>query len=90
MGNFNWTNRPTQIRKWEKDVDYVMFIDENGMSDITHILKKIMKGKKILEILEEKLISDEKAEYEQIRINISYCRKSGNEQKRYRQNFKSF
>ena len=55
MGNFNWTNRPTQIRKWEKDVDYVMFIDENGMSDITHILKKIMKGKEILE--EEKFFT---------------------------------
>lgn len=55
MGNFNWTNRPTQIKKWEKDVDYVMFIDENGISDITHILKKIMKGKEILE--EEKFFT---------------------------------
>lgn len=49
MGNYNWTNRPTQIKTWENDVDYVMFIDENGISDITHILKKIMKGKEILD-----------------------------------------
>lgn len=32
-----------------------MFIDENGMSYITHILKKIMKGKEILE--EEKIFT---------------------------------
>ena len=43
MGIYNWTNRPTQIKIWENDVDYVMFIDENGNSDITHILKKIIK-----------------------------------------------
>lgn len=55
MKNFNWTNRPTQIKNWEKDVDYVMFIDENGISDITHILKKIMKGKQILD--EEKFFT---------------------------------
>lgn len=48
MGIYNWTNRPTQIKIWENDIDYVMFIDENGNSDITHILKKIMKGKEIL------------------------------------------
>ena len=44
MGNYNWTNIPTQIKTLENDVDYVMFTDENGISDITHILKKIMKG----------------------------------------------
>lgn len=45
----DWTNRPTQIKKWEKDVNYVMFVDENGNSDITHILKKIMKNKVVLD-----------------------------------------
>lgn len=55
MGNFNWTNRPTPIDVWTKDVDYVMFVDENGNSDISYILKKIMKGKEIA--LEEKFFT---------------------------------
>jgi len=38
---YNWTNRPTKIDNWEKGIDYVMFVDENGNSDITSTLKNI-------------------------------------------------
>lgn len=39
--SIDWTNRPTKISNWEKDVDYVMFVDENGNSDITNTLKNV-------------------------------------------------
>lgn len=37
----SWTNRPTKINNWERGIDYVMFVDENGNSDVSHILKNI-------------------------------------------------
>ena len=37
----NWIERPTQITKWDNTIDYVMFVDENGNSDITNTLKNI-------------------------------------------------
>ena len=43
----NWTNKPTKIKNWEKDIDYVMFVDENGNSDIKDILKCISKSQEI-------------------------------------------
>lgn len=45
--NINWTNRPTEIINWESDVDYVMFVDENGDNDISRILKFISQRKDI-------------------------------------------
>lgn len=45
--NINWTNRPTEIKNWESDIDYVMFIDENGDNDISRILKLISQRKDI-------------------------------------------
>ena len=27
-----WTIKPSQINTWNKDVNYVMFVDENGKS----------------------------------------------------------
>lgn len=45
--NINWTNRPTEIKNWENDIDYVMFIDENGDNDISRILKLISQRKDI-------------------------------------------
>lgn len=37
----NWTVRLTQIDTWDNSIDYVMFVDENGNSDITNTLKNI-------------------------------------------------
>lgn len=45
--NTIWTNRPTEIKNWESDVDYVMFVDENGDNDISRILKFISQRKDI-------------------------------------------
>lgn len=45
--DFNWTNKPTKIKNWEKNIDYVMFVDENGNSDIKDILKCISKSQEI-------------------------------------------
>ena len=42
-----WTSRPTKIDNWEKGLDYVMFVDENGNSDIKDILKCIAKGQTV-------------------------------------------
>lgn len=43
----DWTNKPTKINKWNSDIDYVMFVDENGSSDIKDILKRISKNQEI-------------------------------------------
>ncbi len=47
MNELNWTTRPTKIDNWTKGIDYVMFVDENGNSDIRDILKCIAKEQKI-------------------------------------------
>lgn len=44
----NWYDYPQRIYYWEKDVDYAMFIDENGNSSkISSIFKKIMNNENI-------------------------------------------
>ena len=43
----DWTKKPSKITNWSKDVDYVMFVDENGNSDIKDILKSISKNIKV-------------------------------------------
>lgn len=43
----SWIKKPTKIKKWEKDIDYVMFVDENGNSDVKDILKCISKNQEI-------------------------------------------
>ena len=43
----DWTERPSKITNWSKDIDYVMFVDENGNSDIKDILKCISKNAKV-------------------------------------------
>ena len=46
----NWWDYPQKIKYWEPDVDYVMFIDENGTSErISNISKKIKNNIKIEE-----------------------------------------
>lgn len=45
--NTNWADKPIKIKNWEKDIDYVMFVDENGNSDVKDILKCISKSQKI-------------------------------------------
>lgn len=42
--NTDWTKKPSKILNWTSDMDYVMFVDENGNSDIKDILKSISKG----------------------------------------------
>ena len=32
MEEANWTTRPTKIDNWTKDIDYVMFVNENVSS----------------------------------------------------------
>ena len=44
---YDWTNRPTKIRNWERGIDYVMFVDENGNSDITNTLKSLSQHKEV-------------------------------------------
>ena len=43
----NWVDKPIKIKNWEKDIDYVMFVDENGNSDVKDILKCISKSQEI-------------------------------------------
>lgn len=43
----DWTEKPSKITNWSKDIDYVMFVDENGNSDIKDILKCISKNAKV-------------------------------------------
>lgn len=44
----NWWDYPQKIKYWEPDIDYVMFIDENGTSEkITDIIKKITNNTEI-------------------------------------------
>ena len=44
-------SRPLKIKSWDKNIDYVMFVDENGNADsISHILDNIIKGIAIHEI----------------------------------------
>jgi len=45
--NTIWTNRPTEIENWGKNIHYAMFIDENGDNDISRILKFISQRKSI-------------------------------------------
>lgn len=47
MEEANWTTRPTKIDNWTKGIDYVMFVDENGNSEIRDILKCIAKNQAI-------------------------------------------
>ena len=44
----NWWDKPQKIKNWPNDVDYVMFIDENGNSGaINNIFKKKLNGEVI-------------------------------------------
>ena len=44
----NWKLKPTKIESWNTDIDYAMFIDENGNeSKINAIFKAITNNKKI-------------------------------------------
>lgn len=45
--SINWTIRPTEINNWESNIDYVMFVDENGDNDISRILKHVSQRKDI-------------------------------------------
>lgn len=47
MEKSKWTNRPTTIENWEKDITHVMFVDESGTSDITRVLKLLSKREEI-------------------------------------------
>lgn len=44
---YDWTNRPQEIKNWSSNIDYVMFVDENGNSDITNIFKSISQRNEI-------------------------------------------
>lgn len=40
-----WFNYPQKITKWGSDIDYFMFVDENGSAGrITNIFQKITNG----------------------------------------------
>lgn len=40
-----WFNYPQKITKWKNDIDYFMFVDENGSaSRINNIFQKITNG----------------------------------------------
>lgn len=39
-----WTKKPSQITTWNKDVNYVMFVDENGNCDMKYLLKRVSKN----------------------------------------------
>lgn len=44
----NWKIKPTKIENWNSDIDYAMFIDENGNeSKINAVFKAITNNKKI-------------------------------------------
>lgn len=40
----DWTKKPTITDVWEKEADYVMFLDENNCEDITNITNKISRN----------------------------------------------
>ena len=48
MNKDKWWNNPKKIDFWENDIDYVMFVDENGSAGkLTDISKKITNAEKI-------------------------------------------
>ena len=49
MEENDWTLKPTKIHNWASNIDYVMFVDENGDSDTKSILKQIAKNETISE-----------------------------------------
>lgn len=42
-----WRNRPNKVDELSSDIDYVMFIDESGSSEMKSIAKKVLSGKQI-------------------------------------------
>lgn len=42
-----WRNRPTDIRLWEENLEYVLFVDENNSDNVKQITKKIQENKQI-------------------------------------------
>ena len=70
----NWYNYPQKIKYWEPDIDYVMFIDENGNSNaINNISKKIVNNEPISD--DEKYFTItgcifEKKHYSKMRNNV--------------------
>ena len=70
----NWYDYPQKIKYWEPDIDYVMFIDENGNSNaINNISKKIVNSEPISD--DEKYFTItgcifEKKHYSKMRNNV--------------------
>lgn len=42
-----WRNRPTFKKNWPEDIDVILFIDENGNTNLKNIQQKIIQNKKI-------------------------------------------
>lgn len=50
-------SRPLKIKSWDKNIDYVMFVDENGNADsISHILDNIIKGMQFMMMIDTLLL----------------------------------
>lgn len=42
-----WRSRPTRVHELSGDIEYVLFIDESGCSEMKNIKKKIDKGEEV-------------------------------------------
>lgn len=73
--NNNWHDYPQEIKHWNKDIDYIMFIDENrNGGKITNTLKKIINNDEINENDKYFTITGcifEKKEYEKAKIEFT-------------------
>jgi len=47
MGFNRWSKRPTILYQFPDFIDYIMFVDENGTSDLKGVRKKIQSGTQI-------------------------------------------
>ncbi|MBR0456487.1 MAG: DUF3800 domain-containing protein [Firmicutes bacterium] len=43
----NWRDKPTRADRWSDDATYILYVDENGDSNLKNIVKNIDYGKKI-------------------------------------------
>ena len=74
INDLDWINKPTQIGNWKQQTDYVMFVDENGNSDTTNILKCLAKQESIDENDKYFTVTGcifKKADYQNARIKIN-------------------
>jgi len=49
----NWWDYPQKINTWKSDIDYIMFVDENGTSNEINNIKKKFNNNKVISVDEK-------------------------------------